>query len=804
MQTFLTDLKYGLRLLARSPGFALTAILALALGIGANTAIFSAVDAVLLRPLPYREADRIVMVWEDGTKFGYPRNTPAPANYLDWARQNTVFQSMAATRSRSFNLIGDGNPEQLLARSATTAFFGVMGAQPVLGRSWTAEEDEKNIRVAVISYGLWQRRFGGERSVVGQSVNLSGEKFTVIGVMPRGFAFPDRQVDLWLPASFPPSDLAKRGSHFLNVIARLKPGISAERAQTEMTGIATRLEREYPNTNTGVGAIVVPLKDQIVGDTRIALLILLAAAGCVLCIACSNVANLLLSRATARQREIAVRMAIGAGRNRLIRQLITESLLISLLGGALGLAIAYGGLEILDALIPTGFAATKLSLDLRVLLFTLGVSVLSGVAFGVFPALQSSRLSLHDALKQGGRSGVGGRSHVFRNGLVITEVALALVLLVSAGLMIQTLVRLQSVDLGFQPDHLMTFRTTLPLLKYKTDADLRGYYARVLERVRAMPGVKAAGFASNLPFTARGNSNGFQIEGQPEPPPGTPTDALYREVTAGYLETIGARLRAGRTIADSDRGNAPYVLVINQFFEKRWFPKGGALGNRISFGRSKDGIIWYTIAGIVEDMKERGVDMDMKPAVYVPVEQSQMPQASYLAVRTVNDPTSVVNAVRQAIWAVDREQPIAAVRTMEEIIDLDFASRKQQMLLLAGFAGLALVLASLGIYGVLSYAVTQRTREIGVRMALGASTSSVARMVVRFGLGLTVSGLLIGIALALAATRAMRAVLFGVQSTDAGTYAGVVAVLLTVAFFACYIPARRAASVDPMVALRDE
>jgi len=802
MGLLLSDLRYGLRLLWKSPVFTLIAVLALGLGIGANTAIFSLVDRVLIRPLPFADPDRLVLVWEDASHISFPRNTPAPANYVDWKKQNQVFSDMAATRGRIASLTGDGPPDMVLGRGVTSNLFDVLGVKPLLGRIFTEEEDRTGVRVVLIGYGLWQSRYGGDPNIIGRAILMDGIKTTVIGVMPQGFNFPARLTQFWMPTYFTPRDLNNRGSHYLTVYARMKPGVTVARAQAEMSAIARRLAEQYPRANARIGATVVPMKDQIVGDTAVALVILLCAAGCVLLIACANVANLLLAKAAGREREMAIRTALGAARGRLVRQMITESVLLSLTGGVLGLGLALISMRLLVSLIPTGLALSP-GIDARILLFTLAVSLLTGFVFGIVPALQTTGAGAAEKLKEGGRSGIGRTGRRYRDALVVSEVALAMILLVSAGLLLETLRNLRSIDAGFDSSKLLTLTTRLPYPKYADALKRMNYFESVLERVRALPGVTSAGFTSNLPFTARGNTNGFQVEGI-QFQPGANQDALYREVTNGYFETMHMRMLEGRIFGPEDRPGAPPVVIVNETFKKQFWPNESALGKRINTEGSN--APWQTIVGVVRDVRERGLEMEMKPGVYLPVQQ--FPNGwnipSNLAIRTATDPLALTKAVRESIWAVDPEQPISEVGTMDDIVDKEVADHKQQTTLLGSFAALALILASLGIYGVLSYAVTQRSREIGVRMALGASSNDVTRMVVSQGLKLTGIGFAIGIAVALLVTRSMTKLLVGVTPADPRVYAMVAGVLTLVAFAACYIPAMRASRVDPMVALRDE
>jgi len=804
MRNFLADLRYGIRRLLKSPGFALVAVVALGLGIGANTAIFSLVDRVLIRPMPYADPDRLVTLWEDASYINFPRNTPSVANFEDWKKQNQVFTGLAGSRDRAGSLTGDGPPEMVLGGAVTINLFEVLGVQPILGRAFTEDDDRPGVNVIILSYGLWQSRYGAEPGVIGRSILMNDAKTTIIGVMPPGFTLPKRKTQFLSPAQFTPQMLNNRRQHLLAVIARLKPGITLARAQSDMTAIAGRLAQQYPETNRQLGAVVVPLKDQIVGNTGTALLVLLAAAGCVLLIACANVANLLLAKAAAREREMAIRTAMGAARGRLIIQMITESVMLALAGGVLGLLLARLSMRVLVALIPTGLpGASELSIDGRLLAFTLGISLLTGIVFGIAPAFETTSLEVSEKLKEGGRAGVSGKRRRFRDALVVAEVALALILLVSAGLLLQTLRNLHAIDAGFNPENILTMSTRLPSPKYADPSKRVAYFEAVVQKIRGLPGVVSAGFTSNLPFTSQGYTADFSIEGRPFAP-GTSQNALYREVTKDYLQALRVHLLEGRLFGSDDRANSLPVVIINETFKKQFWANESPLGKRVQ--TSGDNTPYQTIVGVVADVRERGLELDMKPAVYLPVVQLPFGwnNPHQLAIRTAMDPHAIAKAAREAIWAVDRDQPIADVRTMDDIVDLEVANHKQQTALLGVFAALALVLASLGIYGVLSYAVTQRTREIGVRVALGASISDVTRMVVGHGIALTMLGIAIGTGVALAVTRSMTKLLVGVQAADPAIYAAVALLLSIVALVACYVPAARAARVDPMVALREE
>ncbi|HLK22536.1 MAG TPA: ABC transporter permease, partial [Bryobacteraceae bacterium] len=796
-------LRYGFRLLRQSPGFTTIAILALALGIGANTAIFSTLDAVLLRALPYPDPDRLVMVWEDASSIGFAHNTPAPANYMDWREQNHVFTDIAATRGRTRAITGDGPAEQILGNQVTPNFFSVLGVSPVIGRTFTDGEDRNDEKLVVIDYGLWQSRYAGDKNITSRTVLLDGESYRVIGVMPRDFVFRNARRVFWIPMHIRPEWTAQRGSHFLNCVARLKPGVTIAAANLEMSLIAKRLRERYPSDNRDVGAIVMPMKEDLLGRMQTVLIVLMCAAGCVLLIACANLASLLLTRAVARKREIAVRAALGAGRWRLIRQMVTEGALLSLLGGTLGLFFALAGMKTLTTLVPTGLpSSAKPEIDARLLLFAFALSLTTGLLFSLIPALQASRSSVNDALKQGGRSGADTRGRQTRDALVILEVAAALVLLTGAGLMIQTMSKLRSIDLGFRSDHLLTLRTPQGSL-YDEPVKALQFQQRVLDRVRALPGVVDAAYGSTLPFQSIGNTQGYRLEDVPKDLTFSP-DALYRAGSWNYLQMLGVKLREGRFFDGSETPTSQPLIIINETFAKHYWPNHSALGHRISIDGEK--VKWRTIIGVVADVQERGYDLWMKPGFYIPTTQEVYPpsDSDYVVVRTKGDPMGPVSAIRRIVNEVDPNIPVANIETMDELIDENVADRRQQMVLLGAFAALALILALIGLYGVLSYAVTQRSREIGLRMALGASGSSVVRMVVRHGLALTGIGIAIGLAGSWAATRSLKSLLYGVTATDPSTFAQVAALLMLIALAACWIPARRASQLDPITVLREE
>ena len=810
METLIKDIRYGVRGLLKRPGFTVIALVTLALGIGANTAIFSVVNAVLLRPLQFRDPEQLVVVWEEASFAGFPTNTPAPANYVDWKNQNQSFADMAAASTESFNLTGDGEPERIAANSVNANFFALFGVQPLLGRGFVPEEDRPGgNKVAVLSYSLWQSRYGGDRNVINREILLNGEKHTVVGVMPAGFHFLENDVRLWVPMALDQEELANRGGHYLQVVARLKPGVVLSQAQADMSAIMRRIAKDHPEeTFDGkLGAVVMPLRDQLVGTARGSLTVLLVAVAFVLLIACANVAGLLLARAVARRREIALRMALGADRLRVVRQLLTESLLLAIVAGVLGSGLAYVSFTFLQGLIPEQMTlSANLSLDVRILVFTLAISIVTGVIFGLVPALQAAKFDLNDALKQSStRATASGR---LRSILIVFEVAASIVLLVSAGLLIQTLFQLFRQYSVLEPDKILTMRTILPREKYKELQVRDNFYQQVLQRVAHLPGVASAGYSTSVPISWKGGSSGFYPEGIKNPIPGMSYDALHRQVSADYLKTMNIPLRQGRYFDSHDNAQSMPVAIINETMARQYWPGENALGRRFKLGDPEDTEVpWTQIVGIVADIREMGLDEPVKAEMYLPYQQIThnlwfIPRD--LAIRTTGDTSNLVGAVRQIIREVDPDQPISNVATLGEVLGTEAAQRRMGMIMLVGFALLALLLASLGIYGVLAYFVTQHTNEIGVRLALGASARNILFLVLRKGMGLTLLGVGIGVAVALGLTRFMSSMLFGVKALDPLTFVTVPLLLAGVALLACYLPARRATKVDPLVALRYE
>ncbi len=802
----MNDLKFAIRQLLINPGFTAVALLTLALGIGANSAIFSVIDAVLLRPLPYGEPDRLVMVWEDASFIGFPQDTPAPANYADWKTHHPGFEDMAAMDWRSFNLVGDGEPEKIQAYGVSANFFPLLGVKPELGRSFLAEEDQPGAnRVAILSHRLWQTRFGGARDIIGKDILLNDEKYSVVGVMPAGFQFLERYIGLWVPIAFTPETIANRSNHYLQVVGRLKPGVTVAQAQADLHLIMRRIALDHPKDAGQLDAIVVPLHEQVAGKIRRSLAMLLVAVGFLLLIACMNIAGLLLARAAARQREMAVRAALGAGRWRIVRQLLTESALLSGAGGLLGLLVARWSFDVLRQLVPPQMGlSTVLKIDPAMLLFTLALSVFAGLLFGLAPGIQASKTDLNDALKQrGGSSARGARHRRLWDTFVGAEIALALVLLVGAGLLIQTLSKLSGQYSGLRPDHLLTLRTALAEQRYQEHSRRVAFYDQVLERVRHLPGVTSAGYTTSVPLEWKGGANGFTIEGR-QPEAGVTWNAIHRQVSSAYLQTMGIALRQGRYFTGQDSEEAMPVAIINETMARQYWPNQDPLGKRFSFGKPDR---WLTIVGVVGDVRQMGVDAAVKAEMYLPCRQIKTHSffaPRDLVIRAAVEPLSLVPAVRQAIHEVDPDQPVSLIRTMDQVLDEETASRRLGTTLLTTFATLALLLTALGIFGVLSYFVTQQTPEIGVRMALGARPRDVVALVAGKGLRLALAGLGAGLAAAAALTRLMTSLLFEVSAVDPVTFVAVSGLLAAVALVACLVPARRATRVDPMVALRCE
>ncbi|HEV2664544.1 MAG TPA: ABC transporter permease [Blastocatellia bacterium] len=815
LETLWQDLRQGARSLFKQPTFTIIAVITLAFGVGANTAIFSVVHAVLLQSLPYRDADRLVTVWEHNRRRGNAQNVINMGNFFDWKEQNRVFEDMAAFFDVTANLTSGGDPEEIPSQIATTNLFNILGVNPILGRTFAPDDGKPGQpRVVVLSFGLWQRRFGGDPQIIGRKLGLnifSTSEATVIGVMPADFnwhvkagSMTRKIAEMWAPWQVDES-LRQRSGRFAMAAARLKPGVTFEQAQAEMNAIGGRLERQYNEFNANWGVNVVQLRTQFTGEIRLALLVLLGAVGMVLLIACANVANLLLARAAGRQREVAVRVALGAGRGRIIRQLLTESLLLAGLGGLAGLTLAWWGTDLLVSLAPPDLLnLPQVKINAAVLGFTLGITLATGVIFGLAPALEATRLNLTETLKESGKNIGGGiRSHMMRNLLVIAEIALALVLLVGAGLLIRSFSRLQGVDPGFNAHNLLTMKVSLPGRKYDTDQKLMNFFRQASAQIQSLPGVESAGAVSFLPFASPHAGTGVEIEGKPKLPPGQGlVTGVIVTTDANYFHAMQIPLKRGRLFTDQEATEMRHVVIINEAFARTNFPGEDPLGKRVVIDM-KDDNQPCEIIGIVGDSKHMNLDAEVKPMSYWP-----HPELAYsgmtFVIRTRGDAAAVTSAARNVIRALDPEQPVADVRTMESLIGTSVARARFNTLLLTIFATVALLLAGVGIYGVMAYSVAQRTHEIGVRIALGARATDVLRLVVRRGMALALAGVAIGVAASFGLTWLMETLLFNVSVTDPLTFAGIPLVLVFVAMMACLIPARRAAKVDPMVALRYE
>ncbi len=805
METLLQDLRYTVRVLLKKPAFTAIVVLALAIGIGANTAIFSVVNAILLRPLPYKNFDRISMVWMDNPKLGVAEDWHSYPNYVDYKLQNQVYEDMAAFNNRSFNLTGVGDPIRILGAWNTASLFSVLGVEPLMGRVFTEEEEEpgKDL-VVVLSNGLWRSRFGSNPNAIGQAISMNGANRTVIGVMPPGFSFPDKRTEVWVPLALSPQRKQARSVISYKAVGRLKPGVSMAQARADMGAIAKRLDEQYSQSDYGVNLVF--LRDQETRTVKPALMVLLGAVAFVLLIACANVANLLLAQAAIREREIAIRLALGARRWRIVRQLLTESAVLGLVGGAAGLLMAVWGLNVLVALSPGDIPRfDQAGIDGRVLAFTLTVSLLTGLIFGLVPSLQASKPDLNNTLKEGGRGATGGAGGLrVRNLLVVSEIALSLVLLVGAGLLIRSFMRLQQFDLGFNPNNLATMRIQLPGTKYREPAQVDAFYKQLLERIESVPGVKSVGAISDLFLTDTPNSTNFSIEGRPVPIGADSIEVPLDSVSPGYFRAMGIPLLSGREFDDRDVRNSTPVVIVNETFVRRFFADEEPLGKRFVYGQSGPANNnWITIVGVVGDMRRTGFDRPVRPETFLP--QSQNPSATLTIVaRTAVDPVFLSNTLRGEVWAIDNDQSVYDLKSMDQTLSEMSSQRRFNMLLLGVFAALALTLAAVGIYGVMSYSVAQRTHEIGVRMALGARGTDVLGMVVRRGMVLALAGIGAGLIGAVALTRLLSSLLYGVSATDPLTFVVIPIVLSGVALGACFVPARRATKVDPMVALRYE
>ena len=806
MDTILQDIRYSIRRLSKNIGFTAVAVLALALGIGANTAIFSVVNSILLQPLAYKDPQQLVTITHSYANLSAA--SVSPPGFADYRDQTQSFESVAALLDYDYNLTEQGDPEQLRGHRVSPSFFTALGIAPLFGNTFVAEQDQPgHHRVVALSYKLWQRRFNSNPDILGATIKLNGQNYEVVAVMPASFEWG--KDELWSPLALAPTNFAptNRGNEFLDVIARLKPGVTIEQAQAEMNTVANGIRQANPGAypeeaNWRVG--VKSLTEEVVGDIRQVLIVLLIAVGFVLLIACANVANLLLARATARQKEIAIRQALGARRSRLIRQLLTESMLLALMSGAAGLLLALWGVDLIVRLNESNIPrASEVGIDGRVMVFTLIVSMLTAILFGLIPALQTSKIDLQGALKEGGRGSTAG-SPLIRRALVVVEVALALVLLIGAGLMIKSFIRLQNVDPGFDTRNVLTAEVSLPTFKYRDKAQISSFFQQVIEQIKNAPGVESVGGITGLPLTGTGWTGSFNIEGRPVAPGQAEPHSAFRAITPDYFEAMKIPLIDGRFFSERDVEGSNRVVIIDRTLAEHFFPGENPLGKRVEFGMAgPDGPKWREIVGVVGSIRHRRLDAEIKDHIYFP--QTQVPQSIMsLVVRTSTDPESATSVIRGAVASVDKDQPIHRVMTMEQVRSDSVSNKRLSMLLLTIFAGVALVLASVGIYGVMSYSVSERTHEIGIRMALGAKAADVLKLVVGQGMALALAGVVIGVAAALLLTRFMQSLLFGVTATDATTFMLISVLLAGVALLACYLPARRATKVDPMVALRYE
>ena len=806
METVLKDVQFGFRMLVKSPGFTAVALLAITLGIAANTTTFSAMDATLFHPFAFPNQDRLVMLWESNPELGFKRGSVSPANANDWIQQNQSLDQVVVINQRYFDLTEGDEPERFFGYYVSAGFFDALGAQAMYGRTFAPEEGQADRQqVVVLKHSLWQRRFGADPNIVNQSIRLNGKSFTVIGVMPSEFNYPFNGGEMWAPLVFEPKDLTNRGSHFLQVMGLLKPGIAREQAAEDLRAIAARAASQYPETNAGRTVNVMSMTEDATRGSRMYGPVMLAAVGFVLLIACANVANLLLVRGASRQKEIAIRLAMGASRWRLVRQLLTESLLLSLAGGALGLLVSVWGVSSLSRGIPDEFSKFipgwhNLVINRTAFVFTLVVSVVTGLLFGLVPAVQSTRTNFSEALKEGGKGTSGKSSHNrARNTLVIAEVALSMVLLIGAGLMIRSFVELLRSDLGVNPTNVLTMEVSLPSERYAKGDSRLTFYSQLLERLETLPGVTRVGGVGNLPMGGSNNSHGYERIGGTVFPQGKQPNILCTPVTPNYFEAIGTRLIKGRQFTSQDRSDSPRVALVNEAFVNRFLPGQDPIGEQFA----EPGGPAVSIIGVTDNVMNGDFDDKLEAQIYVPYSQDTW-RSIYLVIRSDSNPAQLTSAVRGEVSALDKTLPVFNVKSMDQVIAERMSPKRLATGMMAVFALLALALAGVGIYAVMSYAVSQRTHEIGVRLALGAQARDIFKLIISQGLKLTLTGVLIGLGGAFAMTRAMAGLLYGVTATDPLTFIGISAILGGVALLACYVPTRRATRVDPMIALRYE
>jgi len=807
LETVWQDLRYGARMLLKNPGFTLIAVITLSLGIGANTAIFSVVNAVLLRPLPYSDPSRLVLL---GNRWnGFEFAAVSLTEYLDYRARSTSFEELASYQQSSANLsTGAGEPERVQSASVTATLFSVLGVDAVWGRAFSPREEQSGAnREALLSYGLWQRRFGGDVKIIGQSIQLNGESHIVVGVMPSGCYFPDKETEMWTLMGIDLKNLGTRGNHNRQVIARLKSATSLAHAQAEMDVIASQFARDYPKNypdGSGWGLSIVALHEQQVGKARAVMMVLLATTGLVLLIACANVASLMLVRAEGRKKEMALRVALGAGRWRLVRQMLIESLQLALMGSVVGLLLANWSKNALKWLDPGGIPRLEeTSLDASVFGFVLGLAFLTSLIFGLVPALRAARTDVNKQLKEGGSLSQSSGDFRLRSLLVVTEVALATLLLIGAGLMVRSFARLLEVDTGLKAENVLTARLSLSPGKYREDHQVVGFYQQLIERLKVQPGILAAGAGSLLPFSGLDNDYDFGVEGYNSPSPELNPNEQAREVMPGYFRALGIPLLQGRLLEESDGPDSPKVVLASESLARKYWGEQNPLGRRIKlWGLEAEGP-WWTVVGIVGDVRHFGLEAETKPILYFPYTQRPKRTMS-IVIRTQADPAAMANVISRQTLALDPGQPVYAVKALEQYVSDSAAVPRFRTLLLGLFAGLAVLLAAVGIYGIVSYSVSQRTHEIGIRLALGAQAADMLRLIIRQGMGLVLAGVGIGLAGALALTRLMKTLLFGVSATDPLTFTVIALLLVFVALLACWIPARRATKVDPLVALKYE